>query len=159
MSRKMKKFFRRKFTESKSEETHYYYSVKIIFMVSRSADGDIMSLLGQEADTFQDLVISDNQESYSNLPLKTLALMNYYIDYCKNSKYLVKVDQDVFLRVPLLLKYLDGVAAQDFTLGGRLNVNQIPNRQPTDKYSVSRTQYSSEKYPPFLSGISLHNIS
>ena len=152
LSRRMETFLRKKLKKFKTEEAGKPYSVRIIFLVGSSPDNNTMLSLDQEADTFRDLLISSNPEGYSNLPLKTLTLMDYYLAECKGSRYLLKVDDDVFLRVPLLLKYLEALDKQDFALGGRLNLNRSPHRQLKYKYSVSRDQYSLEKYPPFLSG-------
>ena len=152
LSRRMENFLRKKLKKFKTEETGKPYSVRIIFLVGSSPDTNTMLSLNQEADTFRDLLISSNPEGYSNLPLKTLTLMDYYLALCKSSRYLLKVDDDVFLRVPLLLKYLEALDKQDFAIGGRLNLNRSPHRELRYKYSVSRDQYSLEKYPPFLSG-------
>ena len=56
------------------------------------------------------------------------------------------------VRVPLLLKTIDQIADRTFSLGGRLTSNQRPERELGDKYSVSTSQYSEERYPDFLSG-------
>ena len=55
-------------------------------------------------------------------------------------------------RVPLLLRTIDQIKREDFSLGGRLTSNQSPDRELGYKYSVSTSQYSEEKYPDFLSG-------
>ena len=155
LSRRMENFMRKKPKKMKTEKSHKSYSVRILFLVSKSPDTDIMLSLDQEADTFRDLIISNNPEGYSNLPLKTLTLMDYYLGQCGNSRYLLKVDDDVFLRVPLLVKYLEALENQDFAIGGRLNINQSPSRKLNYKYSVSKDRYSLEKYPPFLSGFEM----
>ena len=72
--------------------------MRVLFIMSRSLDPVTMLKVKEEARIYQDLIVSDNPEGYSNLPLKTLSLMNYYLDNCQNSRYLLKVDDDVFVR-------------------------------------------------------------
>ena len=59
---------------------------------------------------------------------------------------------DPTLRVPLVLRTIDQITKEDFSLGGRLTTSQSPERELGHKYSVSTLQYSEEKYPDFLSG-------
>ena len=100
LSRKMERFLRKKLNKSKTttEETHCSYSVRVLFILNRSLDPVTMLKVEEEARIYQDLIVSDNPEGYSNLPLKTLSLMNYYLENCQNSRYLLKVDDDVFVR-------------------------------------------------------------
>ena len=96
----MERFLEKKFNKSRTttEMSHHSYSVRVLFMLSRSLDPVTMLKVKEEARIYQDLIVSDNPEGYSNLPLKTLSLMNYYLDNCQNSRYLLKVDDDVFVR-------------------------------------------------------------
>ena len=55
-------------------------------------------------------------------------------------------------RVPQLLRTIDQITKEDFSLGGRLTTSQRPDREPGHKYSVSTLEYSERKYPDFLSG-------
>ena len=100
LGRKMERFLEKKFNKSRTttEMSHHSYSVRVLFMLSRSLDPVTMLKVKEEARIYQDLIVSDNPEGYSNLPLKTLSLMNYYLDNCQNSRYLLKVDDDVFVR-------------------------------------------------------------
>ena len=101
ISRKMERFLRRKFnktTKSTNEENPHSYSVRVLFMLNRSRDPDTMLRVEEEACIFQDLIVSDNPEGYSNLPLKTLSVMNFYLENCRGSRFLLKTDDDVFVR-------------------------------------------------------------
>ena len=100
LSWKMERFLRKKFnkTTTTTEETRHSYSVRVLFVVSRSLEPATMQKVEEEADIYRDLIVSDNPEGYSNLPLKTLSLMNYYLENCQNSRYLLKADDDIFVR-------------------------------------------------------------
>ena len=96
----MERFLEKKLNKSKTttEEAHCSFSVRVLFVLSRILDAVTMLKVEEEARIYQDLIVSDNPEGYSNLPLKTLSLMNYYLEKCQNSRFLLKVDDDVFVR-------------------------------------------------------------
>ena len=124
-------------------------------MVGTPKFAEDMALLYEEAAEYGDIVITSNKEAYGNLPLKTVALMDYFTNFthhCQHAQYLVKTDDDVFLNVPLLAKTIDNLSAEHFKIGGRLTSMQSPERTVGHKYFVSELQYPAEKYPPFLSG-------
>ena len=70
-------------------------------------------------------------------------MIDYFTHHCHNASYLLKMDDDVFLTVPLLAKTIDELFLSNFAIGGRLTTMESPDRTAGYKY-----------YPPFLSGIS-----
>ena len=152
VSKNMKKFLEKK-KLYKEEEEHRSYSVRTFFIVGRVKSEEEMMALKEEAKEYGDILITNNKEGYSNLPLKTMAMMDYFINHCHNASYLVKMDDDVFLSVPLLARTLDRLQSANISLGGRLTTMESPDRTAGYKYFVSEQQYSGKHYPPFLSGI------
>ena len=152
VSKNMKKFLEKK-KLYKEEEEHRSYSVRTFFIVGRVKSEEEMMALKEEAKEYGDILITNNKEGYSNLPLKTMAMMDYFIKHCHNASYLVKMDDDVFLSVPLLARTLDRLQSANISLGGRLTTMESPDRTAGYKYFVSEQQYSGKHYPPFLSGI------
>ncbi|KAG7159908.1 Beta-1-3-galactosyltransferase 5-like 6 [Homarus americanus] len=55
----------------------------------------------QHGDIAQDLSFHD---SYSNLTLKTLSLLSWAQNFCRDTSYVLKIDDDVFLNVKRLYK-------------------------------------------------------
>ena len=47
-----------------------------------------------EADTNNDVVIEDFQDSYNNLTLKTTFLLKWLTGRCSHAKFVMKVDHD-----------------------------------------------------------------
>ena len=121
-------------------------------MVGTPKFAEDMALLYEEAAEYGDIVITSNKEAYGNLPLKSVTLMDYFTHHCQQAQYLVKTDDDVFLKVPLLFKTIDNISTENFKIGGRLTSKQSPERTVQHKYFVSELQYPADKFSPFLSG-------
>ena len=64
----------------------------------------------KEIEKFGDILIVDMVEHYNNLTLKTMQMLKYFrnVDNFENGppKFLVKVDDDVFLNLPFLANQL-----------------------------------------------------
>ena len=106
ISKNMKKFLEKR-NLYKEDIEHRSYSVSVFFTVGRVKSEEDMEFLHQEAEEYKDMLITNNKEGYSNLPLKTVAMMDYFTQHCHNASYLLKMDDDVFLTVPLLARTID----------------------------------------------------
>ena len=151
ISKNMKRFLKKK-TSYEEEVEHISYSVSLFFTVGTTKSEEDMRFLHQEAAEYGDILITNNKEGYANLPLKTVAMMDYFTHHCQHANYLLKTDDDVFLTVPLVAKTIDEVRTSSFKIGGRLTTRDSPDRTAGYKYYISELQYPGGKYPPFLSG-------
>lgn len=57
-------------------------------------------------DLFGDIIIADMKDSYKNLTLKVLYMVEWASTYCSNARFFMKTDDDVFLNVPLVLDFI-----------------------------------------------------
>ena len=132
-------------------------SLDLVFIVSSiKSRGDLMQQVDREAGDRQDILVSDNEDGYRNLPLKTLALMHYFHSHCHKAKYLLKVDDDVFVSVPKLVDTVENLSQTgNFSLGGRLCLNTVPDKNRATKYFISESDFIGDIYPPYLSGADL----
>ena len=48
---------------------------------------------------YQDLIISRVMDHYENLGLKTISALDWVIQNCAESEYVLKVDDDMFVQV------------------------------------------------------------
>jgi len=104
---------------------------------------------------YDDLVIANFVDSYDNLTLKTMATLEWVDTYCNISEYVLKTDDDMFINVPNLLKFIDRIEAEDKKrpkLYGRLARKWKPVRNKRSKYYISFQQYKKTVYPDFNTG-------
>ncbi|CAG5114736.1 unnamed protein product [Candidula unifasciata] len=135
-------------------------AVLLFFIGSDKTETDKLSArqsrLQKEALSFGDIVQENYIDSYRNLSLKTVSVLRWVNLFCPNAKYILKVDDDVYVNIPLLIKSLHDFAAQLSPPGpfifGYLIADNGPHRDPTSKWHTPYTVYREEKYPNFVSG-------
>uniref|UniRef100_A0A8B9GV95 Hexosyltransferase n=2 Tax=Astyanax mexicanus TaxID=7994 RepID=A0A8B9GV95_ASTMX len=102
----------------------------------------------------QDIVYVDFIDTYQNLTVKTMMIMNWLATYCPSARYAMKVDADIFVNVPYLVRYLQnqGESSQkDFITGSVIN-DGCPRRNQRSKWYLSKEAYPESRFPPYVSG-------
>ena len=109
----------------------------------------VMKLLAEEQQQFGDIVAMPHLDSYDSIGFKTLGMCQYASKI--NVKYLMKCDDDTFVRIPELEKRLSGFDGKLFYMGS-ISYNSEPHRNTNSKWYISYEQYSNSVYPPFAHG-------
>ncbi|XP_076454943.1 beta-1,3-galactosyltransferase 1-like [Babylonia areolata] len=127
-------------------------SVKFVFFVgvSRTYNHD---KLVSEAAAFNDIVVGDFLDSYQNLSLKMAMVLQWADLHCARAKYLLKVDEDTFVNVPLLLDVLSLVSQNNshFVLGyPKETASKYVARKGI--YEVSVESYPLQHWPIYVQG-------
>lgn len=73
------------------------------------ANNTLLDSFQKEIDLFGDIIIADMKDSYKNLTLKVLYMVDWASTYCSNARFFMKTDDDVFLNVPLVLDFISKV--------------------------------------------------
>lgn len=108
--------------------------------------------LEREDAMYGDLVVGRSVDSYSNLTLKTLSMLEWADTYCPRAPRLLKTDDDMFINVPRLLKFLATRANATRTIWGKLVRKSLPKRTTKSKYHVTVAQFPGAVFPDFLTG-------
>jgi len=81
--------------------------LRLAFVVGLTVSEPDNTALREEYATHDDVVQGDFVDHYHNMTLKSLLGLKVVIELCPNVKYLLKVDDDTFINLPLLLSYLN----------------------------------------------------
>jgi hypothetical protein len=101
------------------------HRMKAAFIVGRINESEHWhQLLDTENKRYKDIIMIDDFDSYDNLSYKVLAGFHWALQNCQSAKYIVKVDDDVFVNVDSLKEWLDGNST-DFDVMGPKNRNQL----------------------------------
>ena len=98
---------------------------------------------------FSDLVQGNFVESYRNLTYKHIMGLKWAMSYCKNVEYIIKSDDDILVD---LYSLVDITEKKKFELMGYVLTDMRPIRIKANKWYVTKSEYPSDNYPPFLSG-------
>ena len=108
---------------------------------------------------YHDIVRANFVDSYDNLTLKRLAMLNWVSTFCPRAKYLLKSDDDVYVNTEVLLQTLrnqSSVKPRKFILGRIHPVRPVPREddipKPNTKWIMSRKEFPDDIYPSYMLG-------
>ncbi|KFB38904.1 AGAP000258-PA-like protein [Anopheles sinensis] len=126
--------------------------ISIGFIVGQTNEARVEDQLAAESYMYSDLIRGNFIDSYRNLTLKTISLLEWTKLHCPNASFLLKTDDDMFINVPKLLQFMESHNSQRRTIFGRLAKKWKPIRNKKSKYYVSPEQYYPPVFPPFTTG-------
>lgn len=124
-----------------------------VFFVGEPKEHDpkLVENLRKESAKYKDIVQMDFLDSYHNLTIKTMMIMNWVANHCRSAQYAMKIDADIFLNMPYLVAYLQNKAKHNYITGSVITDGQ-PRRNPDSKWYLSEELYPENLFPPYLSG-------
>ncbi|KAL2492803.1 putative beta-1 [Abeliophyllum distichum] len=105
--------------------------------------------LKKEAEFFGDVVIVPYLDSYDLVVLKTVAICEYAIRTA-SANYIMKGDDDTFVRVDAVIKNAKEVTENRSLYIGNINYYHKPLR--SGKWAVTYKEWPEEVYPPYANG-------
>ena len=116
-----------------------------------------------EARNTNDIVIEDFQDTYLNLTLKSTFMLKWLLDQCSSAKFVMKVDDDMFVNPANLWATIQATELNsiqlnensnnlNYALIGREVTEVIPVRTNGSKWYLPRSLYPPDTFPPYLSG-------
>lgn len=114
----------------------------------------LRAALDAEDALYGDLVVGNSVDSYSNLTLKTLSMLEWADAYCPRAPRLLKTDDDMFINVPRLLQFAAAPrrANASRTVWGKVRRKTLPVRTVKSKYYLSPQQFPARVLPDFATG-------
>lgn len=126
--------------------------VAIAFILGRTTNQDVEDSLTSENYMYGDLIRGHFIDSYNNLTLKTVSVLEWIDKSCPQAKFVLKTDDDMFINVPRLLSFIDKHQSDKRAIYGRLAKKWKPIRNKKSKYYVSPGQFSATVFPQFTTG-------
>lgn len=108
------------------------------------AEQAVQRMLIREHSRYGDLIQCRVRDTYTNLTLKSIAALEWIREYCPKARYFLKTDDDMFIDVNRLLRFIDKVETEAIKKNGF----HIPIQ--TDEFSnVDRDTFESINVPDF----------
>ncbi|KAG8175455.1 hypothetical protein JTE90_014834 [Oedothorax gibbosus] len=138
---------------------------RVVFLLGRSAGDDIQELVQQEIYRYGDIVQLNQDETFRNLGLKSVAGLKWSRDFCPKADLVMKTDDDILVHVPNLMNAVGrgGTTSKDDLLLCHENrKRKILRKELLDeadlpdsyhKYQVSEEELPGTYYPPYCSGM------
>ncbi|XP_065857280.1 hydroxyproline O-galactosyltransferase GALT2 [Euphorbia lathyris] len=124
-------------------------NVVVRFFVALSSRKEVNAVLKKEAAYFGDIVILPFIDRYELVVLKTIAICEFGVQNV-SAAYIMKCDDDTFVRLDTVLKEIDGISSKKSLYMGNLNLLHRPLR--TGKWAVTYEEWPESVYPPYANG-------
>ncbi|XP_076941721.1 beta-1,3-galactosyltransferase GALT1-like [Bidens hawaiensis] len=125
--------------------------VAVRFFVGLHKNRVVNEELWNEAKTYGDVQLMPFVDYYSLISWKTIAICIFGTEVI-SAKYVMKTDDDAFVRVDEVLASLKRVNVSQGLLYGLINSDSQPHRNPDSKWYISPEEWPEEKYPPWAHG-------
>ncbi|CAI9757458.1 unnamed protein product [Fraxinus pennsylvanica] len=119
------------------------------FFVALHKRKEVNVELKKEADFYRDIVIVPYVDNYDLVVLKTVAICEYGVRTI-SAKYIMKGDDDTFVRVDAVIKEAKKVSENRSLYIGNINFYHKPLR--SGKWAVTCKEWPEEVYPPYANG-------
>ncbi|XP_023184902.1 beta-1,3-galactosyltransferase 1-like isoform X1 [Xiphophorus maculatus] len=105
-----------------------------------------------ESKKYHDILQSNFLDSYKNLTIKTMVMLEWLGSHCPNTSYAMKVDSDTFLNVRNLVDLLLEAPRHNY-MTGLVARGAAVLRDPTSKWFLSPEVFPEDSYPPYALGV------
>ncbi|XP_011096639.1 hydroxyproline O-galactosyltransferase GALT2 [Sesamum indicum] len=123
--------------------------VAVRFFVALNPRSEVNAILKKEAAYFGDIEILPFMDRYELVVIKTVAICEFGVRNV-TAAYIMKCDDDTFIRVDTILKDIERVSTGSALYLGNLNLLHRPLR--TGKWAVSYEEWPEAIYPPYANG-------
>ena len=124
----------------------------MVFLLGSSDDPSTESLVSKEMRLYRDILQWRFNDTYHNLAVKTLLGLNWIHSNCDKTKFVLKTDDDVYLDVPNIVKFL---LQWNTNMSNPILIGHENKKSPVlriGQWGVASDQYKSDVYPPYCSG-------
>nr|XP_046186776.1 beta-1,3-galactosyltransferase 2-like [Oncorhynchus gorbuscha] len=114
---------------------------------------ELQEKVNQESRTHHDLLQSDFKDTYHNLTIKTMVILEWLVSRCPEASYAMKIDSDVFLNVQNLVSMLvnSDTPKQNY-MTGLVWWHSPVLRNPNNKFFLPYEVMAESEYPPYPLG-------
>lgn len=126
-------------------------SVRLVFILGNAKSKSKLSLIQNENKIYKDIVQADFTDSYYNLTIKMILTLKWVSEYCPGARYLLKIDEDIFVNLPHLVEFL---RVQKYYPEGSIygKIHESHEVMRTGRWAVSKAEFPLIYYPPYAAG-------
>jgi hypothetical protein len=126
---------------------------RIVFTVGKSKNETVNKLIVEEFLIHKDVIqINNFFDSYSNLTVKIMKSFKWISKYCTNSKYILRINDDVVVNTNALVNYFESLNNTYNSMFGFAYYNARVFRNKDSKFYISELQYNKSTYCPYIEG-------
>ncbi|XP_076801135.1 beta-1,3-galactosyltransferase 1-like isoform X2 [Clavelina lepadiformis] len=116
--------------------------VQYLFFVAKDPQSN--NKLRKEFEKYNDLIQEDFNETYKNLTIKTQGQLKWATYFCPNARFIMHVDDDVFVDIKEIVKHLSSQAKRRILHCAKVFMPQV---RRDGKWEMNVKEYNGSKYP------------
>ena len=124
---------------------------KRVFVLGKTPDSLLENEINQESTMFNDILVLDITDNYDNLVIKSYSGLLWGLVHV-NPQFILKADDDVYVRIPYLVSWLEYYATDRFYGGHVIPGGADVRRTSNMKNRVARDCMEEDHYAPYCSG-------
>ena len=124
--------------------------VFVVFVVGKCRCKDDNRRINREMLLNRDIVQLNITDEYDHLTMKSLSGLSWLLKHCPQSSYMIKCDDDSFLNVKYIMKYLSLLTSNTERIHGF--VYRHPRVMRTGLWAVPKEVHTKDYYPDYCSG-------
>lgn len=130
-------------------------NMKVVFLMGKPSSRIQQDSIYMEAEQYNDIVQEDYIDSYKNLTYKGIMALKWISTYCKQAKYILKTDDDIFVNIFTLIKHLQSY--DRFKEDKKLILCMVWTsmkvmREVKSKWYIPKTEFHDDRYSIYCSG-------
>ncbi|KOC60281.1 Beta-1,3-galactosyltransferase brn [Habropoda laboriosa] len=145
------------------ENRFFDVPARTIFMLGvHPHDDELQARVKIEAAKYKDVIQADFIDSYYNNTIKTMMSFKWLVKHCPNSKFYMFVDDDIYVSVKNVLRFVRNPANypdylkepkkfEDVRLFAGFVFVSSPHRHKSSKWYVPLSEYPYHLWPPYIS--------
>ncbi|XP_010731148.1 lactosylceramide 1,3-N-acetyl-beta-D-glucosaminyltransferase A [Larimichthys crocea] len=131
-------------------------NVRVLFALGVHPDAErrpsVQRALIQEDRVYGDLIQQNFLDTFHNLTAKLVLQFHWGHKYCPQARFLMSADDDIFVHMPNLVKYLQQQSGAKDLWVGHVHRGAPPVRRKESKYHVPEELYPWPSYPDYTAG-------
>ena len=125
---------------------------RYVFLLGNSNRSEINSDIKSEARLYNDIMLLNFTDSYDNLVIKVLSGLRWAFMH-GNARFILKADDDVYVRIPRLISWLNKHASNKFYGGHIFHTSQVRRFNSSETLNlVAEDCYPKKHYPSYAAG-------
>ncbi|VDI79652.1 beta-1,3-galactosyltransferase 1 [Mytilus galloprovincialis] len=126
--------------------------IKYVFVLGKTMNDTQQKEIEQESVKYRDIIQGHFIDSYRNLTYKRVFGLFWVNRFCDNVKYVIKIDDDITINIPVLIPYLSNKQNKIKVLECRTVIAARPKRGIRSKWYMSLSEYPFTTFPPYCAG-------
>ncbi|XP_052083515.1 beta-1,3-galactosyltransferase 5-like [Mytilus californianus] len=129
--------------------------IEHVFVLGKTENVTLQQEIEHESKRYMDIIQGNFIDSYRNLTYKLVFSLFWVNNFCNHAKYVIKMDDDIIINIPLIVPYL----AEKLKAGQTSNVlecktitENIPVRNRNNKWFITPEEYPFTKFLPYCAG-------